>query len=602
MNDQRWKRLAGLAWATWLAMTPALAQTPPTASASVEPDPVVSDVVDVRVVNVEVVVTDSRGKRVTGLKPGDFRLEVDGKPVPLEYFTEVREGKAAPAKPGAASPESLQEALPAGLEPGGTIGTNYLVFVDDFFSIKANRDVVLHSLKRQIGQLGPADRMSVVAWNGARLVRLSPWSSSRKDLEQSLEKAMERPSLGLARQVQFRKFLAEASLQTTDSPDQDDLNFQLYSALGSGPGLNLLEVAYGRLVADEVGSAARAVTAALRGSDPPEGRKVLLLLSGGWPLSVQSFIQGDEMPSASKQLPQTVSGLQVLADTANLLGYTIYPVDVPGVRSTTRDVLDNPREGQASFIGGMGMPENTSPGLTSYSRDLPSPGQTPFSGMTPIRDQELRATIAFLAHQTGGQPMFAGNREAVLSRASEDVRSYYWLGFSPAWPRDGRIHRINARVLRDGLRTRARQGFLDLTTNASATMKFESSLLFGDLRTEDSLNVRLGTPAKGARKGVTEVPVTVEIPVKSVTLLPAEDGRYKGRVQMRFAAVDDAGNQSLIPVLNLQLVSPRPPSEGGAVRYQTKIFLRGQASRVAVAVFDPLTGKIAAGQANLGAQ
>jgi hypothetical protein len=37
---------------------------------------VASDVVDVRVVNVEVVVTDSRGKRVNGLKPGDFRLEV----------------------------------------------------------------------------------------------------------------------------------------------------------------------------------------------------------------------------------------------------------------------------------------------------------------------------------------------------------------------------------------------------------------------------------------------------------------------------------------------------------------------------------------------
>ena len=197
--------------------------------------------------------------------------------------------------------------------------------------------------------------------------------------------------------------------------------------------------------------------------------------------------------------------------------------------------------------------------------------------------------------------MFAGNREAVLSRASEDVRSYYWLGFSPAWPRDGRIHRISARVLRDGLRTRARQGFLDLTTNASATMKFESSLLFGDLRADDSLNVRLGAPVKGARRGVTEVPVAVEIPVKSITLLPAEDGHYKGRVQMRFAAVDDAGNQSLIPVMDLQLISPRPPSEGGAVRYQTKVLLRGKANRLAVAIFDPMTGKIAAGQANLEA-
>jgi VWFA-related protein len=598
MKDQR---LKGLAWAAWLAVTPVLAaQTPP-----VDPAPAASDVVDVRVVNVEVVVTDSRGKRVTGLKPGDFRLEVDGKPVSLDYFTEVREGKAALAPAAGAgsagSSPGSPASPPAGLEPGGTIGTNYLVFVDDFFSIKSNRDVVLKSLKRQLDQLGPADHMSVVAWDGARLVRLSPWSAPRKDLEQGLERAMARPSLGLARQVQFRKFLAEASLQTTDNASQDDLNFQIYSMLGSGPGLNLLEVSYGRLVADEVSGAARAVTAALRGSDPPEGRKVILLLSGGWPFSIESFIQGDELPQASSRLPHTVPALQVLADTANLLGYTIYPVDVPGVRSMTPDVLENPREGQGNMVMGQGLPKSSGPGETSFSRDAPAGAGVSISRMTPIRDQELRATIDFLAYQTGGRPLFAGNRESALSRASEDTRSYYWLGFSPAWPRDNRIHKIAARVLRSDLRTRARQGFLDLTTGASATMKFESSLLFGDLPPGDTLTVRLGTPVKGARRGVTEIPVTVEIPVNAITLLPTEDGRYKGKVQLRFAALDDSGNQSPIPVLDLQLVSPRSPSEGGSVRYQTKVFVRGKVDRLAVALFDPMTGKISAGRASLAA-
>ena len=43
---------------------------------------------------VEAVVTDRQGNRVTGLKPGDFRLEVDGKAVPIEYFNEVRGGQA----------------------------------------------------------------------------------------------------------------------------------------------------------------------------------------------------------------------------------------------------------------------------------------------------------------------------------------------------------------------------------------------------------------------------------------------------------------------------------------------------------------------------
>ena len=45
-------------------------------------------------VNVEVVVTDKQGNRVAGFTPEDFRLKVDGKVVPIEYFNEVRGGSA----------------------------------------------------------------------------------------------------------------------------------------------------------------------------------------------------------------------------------------------------------------------------------------------------------------------------------------------------------------------------------------------------------------------------------------------------------------------------------------------------------------------------
>src|SRR5947199_10341816 len=57
--------------------------------------------IDVRVVNVEAVVTDGQGNRVSGLKPEDFRLRVDGKEVPVEYFSEVKDGEALAAAPEA---------------------------------------------------------------------------------------------------------------------------------------------------------------------------------------------------------------------------------------------------------------------------------------------------------------------------------------------------------------------------------------------------------------------------------------------------------------------------------------------------------------------
>ena len=50
---------------------------------------VFGEVLDVRVVNLEVVVTDRQGIPIRGLQVSDFRLLVDGEEVPIGYFSEV---------------------------------------------------------------------------------------------------------------------------------------------------------------------------------------------------------------------------------------------------------------------------------------------------------------------------------------------------------------------------------------------------------------------------------------------------------------------------------------------------------------------------------
>ena len=62
----------------------------------------VGESIDVRVVNVEAVVTDRRGHPVRGLAAADFQLLVDGREVPIDYFTEIRDGQAAAAAAAAA--------------------------------------------------------------------------------------------------------------------------------------------------------------------------------------------------------------------------------------------------------------------------------------------------------------------------------------------------------------------------------------------------------------------------------------------------------------------------------------------------------------------
>src|SRR5215217_3909794 len=51
--------------------------------------------IDVRAVNGEAVVTDRRGNRIKGLSASDFQLFVDGREVPIDYFSEVVEGEVA---------------------------------------------------------------------------------------------------------------------------------------------------------------------------------------------------------------------------------------------------------------------------------------------------------------------------------------------------------------------------------------------------------------------------------------------------------------------------------------------------------------------------
>jgi hypothetical protein len=214
------------------------------------------------------------------------------------------------------------------------------------------------------------------------------------------------------------------------------------------------------------------------------------------------------------------------------------------------------------------------------------------------REQELDATILFLARETGGQPLLNGNRTLGLASASEDTRSYYWLGFSPSWQRDSHSHQIEVEVLRKGVQARARRGYLDLSPQTETMMKVESALLFGELPEAEPLAIHLGAPAKGKKPRTTEIPIALDIPASVLTMLP-DQGRYAGQAELRLAALDEQGNQSTVPTVPLRLVSPRQPGATSKMRYETRIALRGKANRLVALIYDPLSGKIAAGRVDV---
>src|SRR5215218_9665521 len=158
-------RFAAAACAAFVVTLAATAQQGPAAGSP----PVFGETVDVRVVNLEVVVTDRQGNRVPDLKPGDFSLRVDGKDVPIEYFSEVREGKSV-AVPAAAAAAGTAETAGGvqSVAPEGAVGTSYLIFIDDYFAIASQRNSVLAAFKADLARLGPEDRMAIVSYDGGR--------------------------------------------------------------------------------------------------------------------------------------------------------------------------------------------------------------------------------------------------------------------------------------------------------------------------------------------------------------------------------------------------------------------------------------------------
>jgi VWFA-related protein len=268
--------------------------------------PVIGESIDVRVVNVEVVAT-SEGGLVRGLTAADFRLLIDGKEVPIEFFTEVAEGTAAPAAPGPAAPVAPAEAVPR----------SYLVFVDESFAVAGPRNVVLEKLEADLKLMGPKDQMAVLAFNGATIDVLSPWTSDKAALAEVLRRARQREAKGNQALAQVRSLEA----------DQDWLLEAAESGALEGDEVALALKSTTKRIGPEartqLGKTALAMAGTLRGFELPSGRKVMLLLSGGWSIGVAPRLYGP------------------VVSAANQLGYTIYPVDVASPTPETLKMLDS---------------------------------------------------------------------------------------------------------------------------------------------------------------------------------------------------------------------------------------------------------------------
>ena len=536
-----------------------------------EPTSVFGEQIEVRVVNLEVVVTDRDGNRVSGLSPEDFRLRVDGDDVPISFFSEIAEGQRRQQTAAAPeSPEVVEDSNPTGVAPGETVGTSYLVFLDNYFvPVQRDRDQVLQSLMEQAANLGPQDRMALVGFNGRRLEMLSSWTNSRLQIERAIEKAMEQPARGRGVGSAVSEFSAVDQLDAEEQPSGE-------AALGIGdstltasdraeratPAVQRIEAAVERVVLG--------VTATMRSFAKPPGRKVMLLLSGGWPRDACTYVMGQVNPLDGGIVcdGQGSKIWRPMYEVANLLGYTLYPIDMP------RSSID------------IGADEND---LTGLARNGPGVGgdQTQVVNAT-FRESETHSTLRQLAVETGGLPMINEARLSALEQVIEDTRSYYWMGFTPEWRGDDRSRKIRLEVLKPGLKLRYRENFQDLSRAKEIDFMVESALVFGDLPGAGKLGLELGEAGRGRR---VKLPLQLTIPMDEITMLPHQ-GRYIAELELRVGALDKFGDRNEIATVPVVLEGGGPPPLGAHAIYEVAIKIRRQPQDLVVSLYDPIGDRI----------
>src|SRR5688500_4506584 len=137
-----------------------LGMTPLTAQTEIAEE-TFTDQIEVSLVNLEVVVTDKKGKSVSGLGKEDFQVLEDGKPVEITNFY-AETGPALGSGPaGSEKFRSLDQRL------------SLVVFVDDYNTEQESRNAILDGLKAFLtgGSLSPGDQVMVVRFGRSLEVR-----------------------------------------------------------------------------------------------------------------------------------------------------------------------------------------------------------------------------------------------------------------------------------------------------------------------------------------------------------------------------------------------------------------------------------------------
>ena len=474
------------------AQAPAPAQPP--AAPRPSPQPPVTFKVEVNYVEIDASVTDAQGAFVRNLTRDDFQVIEDGKPQALTAFSmvDIPIERSDP-------PLFSKTAIPPDVATNRTPfeGRVFVLVIDDLHT-RFTRSARSRAAARQFVEryVGANDIVAVVNTSGFGK-GMQDFTGNRALALRAIDTAM-----GIKAESSTQAALADYQINRGMQGMQSNANASFNEMQRYNNARNSLRTL--RNIADYM--------AGMRGR-----RKAVVYFSEGINYDVTNAIGNRYASDVQREIRDMVAA----ATRGNV---NVYSVDPRGVTSGMEDAIE---------ISG-GFPADNSIGPTGLMDEM------------RLEHDSLRV----VAEETGGFAVLNQNDfRTGFQRILEDSSSYYVLGYYPTNDkRDGRFRRVEVKVLKPGLRVRARRGYAAPSPARKAETSETPARTSPELR--DALDspvaisgltiTAFAAPFKGAGKNAA-LALAIEVDGSAMQFTPTPAGTFANDLEVTMFAANADG-------------------------------------------------------------
>ena len=532
-----------------------LPQQPPAQKPPEAPIPPVTENVDVTVTNVDVFVTDSKGQRVTGLKPDDFEIKQDGIPQKITNFYAVSGGRVL-FEDGTSVPFDAKE--PAAPQVPQIVQAHYVFYIDNQNIQPQSRNRMFKRLKEFIREsVGPNAEGMIVTYARSLKVRKN-FTSQPNELVATLE-----------------EIELDTGGGTNTVSDLRDALQRINDAKSSTEAMNYAQQ-YSKALRNDLEFTADALVSTITGLAGLQGRKNLVYVSEGLPAMAglelyEAIRQKFQDPSASMQefeYDMNPRYMKIIS-TANANGVTIYALDASGLQ--TDSSIDASNRGTDIHLNDFFTRQNT------------------------------QGPIKMMAEETGGLAAVNTNDwKANLDQIASDFSNFYSLGYRAAKGASDRGHKIEVSVKRKGLTVRTRTSFMEKSIETRTAEAVLASLHYA--RTDNPLGVSVSVgEAKPYDAENYLLPVRISVPIGKLGLVPSGD-TLQGQFFIYFAVLDVSGKQSDLQIQRQEVKVPQKEltiAQRKDFYYDVQLIVVPGGQKLAVGVRDGVSNQISYVQKNV---